>query len=38
MGIKILVKPGTDHTALRSHSANLYAIAAPSLLSAVKRQ
>lgn len=38
MGIKVLIEPGTNHTALRSHSADLYAIAAPSLLSAVTRQ
>jgi hypothetical protein len=38
MGIKVLIKPSTNHTALRSHSADLYAIAAPSLLSAVTSQ
>jgi hypothetical protein len=38
MGIKVLIKPSTNHTALRSHSADLYAIAAPSLFSAVTSQ
>lgn len=38
MGIKVLIKPGTNHTTLRSHPADLYAIAAPSLLSAIASQ
>ncbi|OSS47084.1 hypothetical protein B5807_09831 [Epicoccum nigrum] len=38
MGIKVLIEPGTNHTSLRSHSADLNAITTPSFLSAVTRQ